>query len=209
MQHCLGIEYANDKLWIADTYNHKIKLVNRVTGDCQSVFEKIAFSEPSGLSYLDGYLYIADTNNHTIRKINLSSSSVETIEFTGQVNITEYLGKIDIIVLTSISEAQPLVVLEAGAAGIPAIVTNVGSCPEIINGTNTELPNLGKAGEICQLASPKAIADAAVKLFSDKEYYQQCSATIKERVRLYYNKETLSKQYRDLYEQLITEKDLQ
>ena len=83
LQHCLGIECANNKLWIADTYNHKIKLVNRVTGDCQSVFEKIAFSEPSGLSYLDGYLYIADTNNHTIRKINLSSSSVETIEFTG------------------------------------------------------------------------------------------------------------------------------
>ena len=83
LQHCLGIEYANDKLWIADTYNHKIKLVNPVTGDCQSVFEKIGFSEPSGLSYLDGYLYIADTNNHTIRKINLSSLSVETIEFNG------------------------------------------------------------------------------------------------------------------------------
>ena len=39
LQHCLGIEYADNKLWIADTYNHKIKLVNPVTGDCQSVLE--------------------------------------------------------------------------------------------------------------------------------------------------------------------------
>ena len=85
LQHCLGIEYADNNLWIADTYNHKIKLVNPVTGDCNSflVDNNICFSEPSRLSFCDSYLYIADTNNHTIRKINLNSSSVETIEFTG------------------------------------------------------------------------------------------------------------------------------
>ena len=82
-QHCLGIEYADNNLWIADTYNHKIKLVNLVTGDCQSVLENNSFSEPSGLSFLDGYLYIADTNNHAIGKVNLDSLVAETINFSG------------------------------------------------------------------------------------------------------------------------------
>ncbi|MEO0841325.1 MAG: thioredoxin-like domain-containing protein [Cyanobacteria bacterium J06643_5] len=85
LQHCLGIEYADNNLWIADTYNHKIKVVNPVTSDCNSflVDNNICFSEPSGLSFYNGYLYIADTNNHAIRKINLDSSVVETMEFSG------------------------------------------------------------------------------------------------------------------------------
>ncbi|HLP91237.1 MAG TPA: thioredoxin-like domain-containing protein [Nostocaceae cyanobacterium] len=38
LQHCLGIEYHQNHLWVADTYNHKIKLVNPHTGECQTVF---------------------------------------------------------------------------------------------------------------------------------------------------------------------------
>ncbi|MCJ8279178.1 MAG: redoxin domain-containing protein [Rivularia sp. ALOHA_DT_140] len=90
LQHCLGIEYTNNLLWIADTYNHKIKLINPVTGDCESFLENndiqnknISFSEPSGLSLLNNYLYIADTNNHVIRKINLDTLVIETMEFSG------------------------------------------------------------------------------------------------------------------------------
>ena len=85
LQHCLGIEYADNLLWIADTYNHKIKLVNPVTGDCRSILinENSCFYEPSGLSCLDGYLYIADTNNHAIRKVNLDSLVAETMKFSG------------------------------------------------------------------------------------------------------------------------------
>lgn len=85
LQHCLGIEYAHDKLWIADTYNHKIKLVNPVTGDCKSLLEteNSCFYEPSGLSIFENNLYIADTNNHAIKKVNFNTLVVETIEFSG------------------------------------------------------------------------------------------------------------------------------
>ena len=82
LQHCLGIEYFDGFLYIADTYNHKIKLVNPVTGDCNSFLEA-GFSEPSGISLFDGVLYIADTNNHAIRKVNLDTLVVETMEFSG------------------------------------------------------------------------------------------------------------------------------
>jgi DNA-binding beta-propeller fold protein YncE len=88
LQHCLGIEFADGNLWIADTYNHKIKLVNPVTGDCKSLLgdskaENKVFSEPSGISICDGVLYIADTNNHAITKVYLDSLVVETMEFSG------------------------------------------------------------------------------------------------------------------------------
>ncbi len=82
LQHCLGIEYFDGFLYIADTYNHKIKLVNPVTGDCTSFLDG-CLSEPSGLSIFDGYLYIADTNNHAIRKVNLDTLVVKTMEFSG------------------------------------------------------------------------------------------------------------------------------
>ena len=93
MQHCLGIIYIEGYLWVADTYNHKIKRVNPTTGDCQTVcgdgkpgFQdgvgtNALFAEPSGLSYIYNYLYVADTNNHAIRQINLKSLEVTTLQF--------------------------------------------------------------------------------------------------------------------------------
>ena len=63
--------------------------------------------------------------------------------FTGAVNIVEYLGRIHVVVLTSLSESQPLTILEAGAAGIPFVATNVGSCREVIEGRSDEQPLTG------------------------------------------------------------------
>ncbi|WYL96893.1 MAG: thioredoxin-like domain-containing protein [Gloeotrichia echinulata IR180] len=95
LQHCLGIEYAQNYLWVADTYNHKIKLVSPGTGDCQTILgdgvaglqdgeaKKTRFFEPSGLSVMGSYLYISDTNNHVIRRVDLNSFAVTTMNFAG------------------------------------------------------------------------------------------------------------------------------
>ncbi|MBD1905713.1 MULTISPECIES: thioredoxin-like domain-containing protein [Cyanophyceae] len=94
LQHCLGVEYAQNSLWVADTYNHKIKRVDPKSGICETVLGGTAgfqdgegtsarFSEPSGLSAVGSNLYIADTNNHAIRCVNLATLSVTTIKFPG------------------------------------------------------------------------------------------------------------------------------
>jgi thiol-disulfide isomerase/thioredoxin len=108
LQHCLGVEYSQNYLWVADTYNHKIKRVDPCTGNCQTVLGdgtaghqdgsgiQARFSEPSGLSALvlapdlvqpaggiANHLYIADTNNHAIRKVDLATLQVTTLEFPG------------------------------------------------------------------------------------------------------------------------------
>lgn len=127
----------------------------------------------------------------------------KTITFTGKVDITEYLGKIDLLLLTSISEGQPLVLLEAGAAGIPSITTDVGCCREIIEGRSDEEPKLGHGGVVTPLVDPSAMANAVVSMFEHEGQYKSYAATIKERVKQYYNKTTMHASYRGLYDELI------
>ncbi len=95
LQHCLGVEYAQNYLWVTDTYNHKIKLVSPHSGNCQTVLgdgiaglqngqgQSTRFSEPSGLSAIGSYLYVADTNNHAIRRVELDTLTVTTLQFPG------------------------------------------------------------------------------------------------------------------------------
>ncbi|MGH7002432.1 MAG: GT4 family glycosyltransferase PelF, partial [Alphaproteobacteria bacterium] len=138
-----------------------------------------------------------------VRQMGLDS----TITFTGQVNVLEYLGRVDVVVLTSISEGQPLVLLEAGAAGIPSVATDVGACREIIMGRDDELPALGPGGVVTTLTSPKATAEGMLKLLSDPAFYADCSAAIRERVRRYYDKADMLASYRELYQRLVATPD--
>ncbi|MGA2060774.1 MAG: thioredoxin-like domain-containing protein [Thermoguttaceae bacterium] len=93
LQHPLGIVYREGKLYIADTYNNKIKVVDPIHGDTQTLAgagsadyaeNPPAFNNPSGLSTADGKLFVADTNNHSIRVIDLDKDNkVSTLEIAG------------------------------------------------------------------------------------------------------------------------------
>jgi len=120
--------------------------------------------------------------------------------FAGRVSIGECLGGLDVVVLTSISEAQPLVILEAGSAGVPAVATDVGACREMIYGDRRETEPLGPAGEVVPLSNPTATAQAVARLLTDRGRWESASRAIRERVRCYYNKPALDRAYRRLYE---------
>jgi hypothetical protein len=95
LQHPIGITHRDGVLYIADTYNHKIKQILPATrssltllGTGQPGYQdgpgrQAMFSEPSGLSFGNGKLYIADTNNHLIRVADLEAKEVSTLEITG------------------------------------------------------------------------------------------------------------------------------
>ena len=100
MQHPIGITHhvsddGGGVLYVADTYNHKIKRVLPKTrsaftvagvgkpGHVDGPFAQARFSEPSGLSIANGKMYIADTNNHAIRVADMESCEVATLELTG------------------------------------------------------------------------------------------------------------------------------
>jgi glycosyltransferase involved in cell wall biosynthesis len=119
--------------------------------------------------------------------------------FAGNVSIADHLANIDVLVLTSISEAQPLVILEAGSAGVPSVATDVGACREMICGERAGVESLGPGGEIVPLSNPTATADAITRLLRDRAYWERASRSMRERVRLFYNKPALDAAYRDLY----------
>lgn len=126
-----------------------------------------------------------------------------TITFTGQAKVDDYLPMLDVLVLTSISEAQPLVMLEAGAAGIPIVATDVGSCRELIEGTPEETPALGMGGIVTPLASPASTADAIFTLLSDNALYETASNVMRTRVAQYYNEGIQHQAYRTLYAEYL------
>jgi glycosyltransferase involved in cell wall biosynthesis len=121
------------------------------------------------------------------------------VEFAGRVNLHDFLGRIDAIALTSISEAQPLVLLEAGAAGIPSVATDVGSCRDILLGRDDEDPPLGAGGVITPLANPVATAKGLAALLLDEGLRKRCGDAIKRRTERYYNKQVVDRIYRELY----------
>ncbi len=93
LQHPLGIDYHNQVLYIADTYNHKIKKIDPATATVTTYLGTGSpgrrdgtapeFYEPGGVSVAHGKLYIADTNNHAIRVADLVTGSVTTMRLRG------------------------------------------------------------------------------------------------------------------------------
>jgi sugar lactone lactonase YvrE len=96
LQHPLGVTVARDgRVFIADTYNHKIKVLDAASGlvttyagsglagHVDGPAERARFFEPGGLSVGGQTLYVADTNNHAIRTIDLTTGVVATLGING------------------------------------------------------------------------------------------------------------------------------
>ncbi|MCA1833648.1 MAG: alkyl hydroperoxide reductase [Actinomycetota bacterium] len=97
LQHPIGIAAGDGMLYVADTFNHKIRRVDPRTGECVTLFggggpERLpelvpghaltdaapgvpAFHEPEGIAWRDGELLVADTNNHRVLSISLDGGS--------------------------------------------------------------------------------------------------------------------------------------
>ena len=111
----------------------------------------------------------------------------ETIKFLGLIrDVSSYFDKVDVIALTSLSEGQPLVLLEAGAAGIPAVVTDVGCCREIIEGGPTETePKPG--GIVVPACDPHSTAAALARILGEPDLCCSMGSALRERVILNYD----------------------
>ena len=83
LQHPYGLAEYEGQIYVADTYNNKVKHLDPATGECVTLLgsgeeglvdggaSDARFDEPQGVSVVDGLLFIADTNNHALRVADL------------------------------------------------------------------------------------------------------------------------------------------
>ncbi|AAS44486.1 MULTISPECIES: GT4 family glycosyltransferase PelF [Bacillus] len=121
----------------------------------------------------------------------------EHVIMTGRVNIKDYLKQTDILVLTSISEGQPLAMLEGMASGLPWVVTDVGSCKELIYGQDED--PYGQCGFVVPPVSPEQVATHLEWYYRHPESIQQFGNNGRNRIEAYYQLSGVVDSYRKLY----------
>ena len=142
--------------------------------------------------------YAADCRN-----LAESLGLADKVKFLGFQKIDELMPKIGLVVLSSISEALPLVILEGYAAGVPTVSTDVGSCRQLIDGLDEEDRALGAAGGVVQIADPQGLADAALALLADPERWHAAQRAGIARVEKYYTDELMFARYREVYDSAL------
>jgi glycosyltransferase involved in cell wall biosynthesis len=124
-----------------------------------------------------------------------------SVRFLGRVpDVKPYLGAADVLALTSISEAQPIALLEAAATGLPAVTTDVGSCREIIEGFADD-PIIGRGGFVVEPCNPKAVAEALAAILRDDALRAEMGQVMRRRIPSLYHKNRV----KGLYDALYTE----
>ena len=95
LQHPTGLAFDQQVLYVADTYNNKIKLLDPAAGQVKTLvgsgeaglrdgtFEEARLFEPEGVQVRRELLYIADTNNHQVRVADLELRTVTTFHLKG------------------------------------------------------------------------------------------------------------------------------
>ncbi len=121
------------------------------------------------------------------------------VRFKGFQPVTDILPQVHLLVLSSISEGLPLVLLEGFAAGVPAVCTDVGACRRLIFGG--EHDDLGAAGDIIGIADPQGLAHAATALLTDTTRWRAAQATAIARVETHYTDVHMYQRYRTLYQE--------
>jgi polysaccharide biosynthesis protein PelF len=136
-----------------------------------------------------------------VHQLRIESS----IEFLGRVpDVLKYLSAADVLALSSISESQPIAMLEAAATGLPIVSTDVGSCREILEGFDGD-PVPGCGGIVVEPCDPKAMAEALAAILLDDAMRSQMADVMQRRVASYYHKDRVTRLYEGLYAALAAQ----
>ncbi len=125
---------------------------------------------------------------------------LKNLIFTGRVDIVKYMEKLDFTILTSISEGQPLSVLESFAARRPCVTTDVGCCKELLEGNEEDC--CGLAGYYVPPMYREGLADAMEKMCASEVRRRRMGKNGQDRARLYYRQEKMIENYRSVYKEV-------
>lgn len=124
----------------------------------------------------------------------------QVVAFTGRADVLDYYKRLDLVVLTSIKEAMPLVVMEAMASAVPVVATDVGACRELLEGLND---GLGQAGLVARVMDAESVADACLKIIRDPDLANAMAAAGAARIEAFYREQLIIATYRRIYEEQL------
>jgi glycosyltransferase involved in cell wall biosynthesis len=129
----------------------------------------------------------------------------EAIRFLGFQDVAAILPQVAVLILSSISEALPLTLLEGFAAGVPAVATDVGSCRQLIEGRAGDAADvgLGAAGRVVDIADSAALSEAMIGLYSDQEEWLSARKAALARVERYYSEQRMLESYAEIYRKAL------
>lgn len=128
----------------------------------------------------------------------------EKVVFLGSMNAMEFYDQIDVLILTSLSEGQPLVLLEAGACGVPQVSVDVGGVREMILGDGLH-DTIEPSGFVLPSWDEEGFAQAIVKLCQTPELYSRMAKAARVRSVEFYSYEKFLQSYKNLYERHLNE----
>ena len=131
----------------------------------------------------------------------LTELGTKDVEFLGQVNIKEHLPEVDLLLLSSISEGQPLAILEGMASEIPFVATNVGDCRAMLEGEGED-DDFGPAGIVVPVMNSEAMAQAILRLIHNPGQLARMGQAGRKRVETYYSLKGMLDAFRRVYEYL-------
>lgn len=129
----------------------------------------------------------------------VSVMGIADVIFTGKIDVLEYYGKMDLMILTSISEGQPLTILESFAAHKPVIATDVGDCRGLILGNDDGEDEFGEAGLITHIMNVGEITQAILTLAWDRQRRIRMGENGYHRVSAIYRMENMLHAYGEVY----------
>ncbi|MDR0306554.1 MAG: glycosyltransferase family 4 protein [Chitinispirillales bacterium] len=123
----------------------------------------------------------------------------KAVEFTGyKANVFEALRGFDLFVLSSRTEGCPIVILEAMAAGLAVVATDVGGNPELVED--------GKTGILVRPNCPHSIASALIALLKDKSRAQKMGEAGQKRAFTVFHPSKFTASLQELYMELYNKK---
>lgn len=125
---------------------------------------------------------------------------IKDVEITGSVNVKDYIGKMDMLVLTSISEGQPLAVIEGMLAKKPHVCTNVGHCRGLLQGDEDDY---GLNGFIEHVTDYIGIANSIIKLAKDEKLRNIFGNNGYKRVCKFYDRKNMLDNYKKIYNKCL------
>ncbi len=123
----------------------------------------------------------------------------DCVSFLGPTKRQEFLPRIDVMILSSISEGLPFVIIESLAAGVPVVSTDVGACSELLNGQPGESPAHGCAGLVAEVGDSSGLARHLVRVLTDRPFSDSLTAVGLARVQRLYHETAIKDAYHKLY----------